>query len=294
MSRPGSAVTERDIQVLVDVYKHRYLSVSQIQRLHFPSLQTAYRRLRGLTALGYLVGFTAPAISEHLYYLGKPGMDLVAQAMGVGMSDLKWQDSPQSPKDYYFLRHFMGVNDIRISLSQACEQSGIQLLGFIPEYYGQKTAAGGLVKYIKDFVCDVKRPQEAPIPHTPDAVFALEKNHVPALFFLEVDRGTEVVGDERKGVLKCVRFYLNYLLSGKYQRYSQDFGSGEFKGFRTLIVTTTQIRIDNMRLAASNLAFGEKAKKFIWLTDQEQASRNIFDPIWRSADMTDSTRYRIG
>jgi len=294
MSRPGPALTERDVALLIDVYKHRYLSVSQIQRLHFPSLQTAYRRLRNLTALKYLVGFTAPAITEHLYFLGKPGAELVAAQVGVETSQLKWQDGLQAPKDYYFLRHFLAVNDVRITLSQACQNTDITLLGFIPEYYGQKTAAGGLVKYIKDFVCDVTSPQEEPVAHTPDAVFALQKNQVSALFFLEVDRGTEIIGDEHKGVLKAVKFYMNYLVSGKYQRYSEDFGCMEFKGFRTLIVTTTDKRIDNMRASVSQLTFAEKAKKFIWITDQQQAIRSIFDPIWRSADVTDTNRYRIG
>ena len=52
-------VTARDLDVLRDLYKYRYLSVSQIQRLHFPSLQTAYRRLRALSALKCIAGFTA-------------------------------------------------------------------------------------------------------------------------------------------------------------------------------------------------------------------------------------------
>lgn len=282
------------MEVVVNVYKHRYLSVSQIQRLHFPSLQTAYRRLRSLTATGHLVGFTVPGFPEHLYYLGKPGAELVAGHLGVDTSELRWHPDLQAPKDYYFLRHFLAVNTVRISLSQSCRDSDIRFLGFIPEYYGQKIPNGGLMKYIKDFVCDVSRPQDEPIAHTPDAVFALEKNQTPALFFLEVDRGTEVVGDDSKGVLKCVKFYLNYLVSGKYQRYSEDFGCGPFKGFRTLMVTTTEKRVENIREAVSGLPFLDKAKKFIWLTDQEQAAGSIFDSIWRSADRTDPNRYRIG
>ncbi len=177
----AALVTERDIQVLLDVYKYRYLSVSQIQRLHFPSLQTTYRRLRALTALKYLVGFKAPTMTEHLYYLGPQGAGEVAAALGLDVEQLKWKDISRPPKDYYFLRHFLKVTDFRISLTEACGAGGIGLLGFIPEYYGQKTEGGGLAKYIKDFVCDVKNGGE-PINHTPDAVFALEKNGTPALF----------------------------------------------------------------------------------------------------------------
>jgi protein involved in plasmid replication-relaxation len=289
-----AALTERDTQVVLDLYKYRYLSVSQIQLLHFPSLQTAYRRLRALTELAYVKGFTVPGIPEHLYHLDNSGAELVAEQLGVGVSDLKWNRPSRAPKDYYFLRHFLKTNDFRIALTLACRGSNIDLLGFIPEYYGEKSSQGSPVKYIKDFICDI-RDARAKITHTPDAVFALSKKGTPALFFLEIDRGTEVVSDQEKGVLKSVRFYLNYLISGKYQRYQEDFGCGGFKGFRTLIVTTSASRIENMRQAISNFDFAEKAKKFIWLTtDKRIQPATMFQPIWVCADRADQTEYRIG
>ena len=56
-------LTERDVVILVNIYKYRYLSFSQLSRLHFPSVKTAYRRLQTLTALGYLKAFTARAFN---------------------------------------------------------------------------------------------------------------------------------------------------------------------------------------------------------------------------------------
>src|SRR3954468_19624887 len=107
MAAPRQGVTERDVQVLTAVHKHRYLSVSQIQRLHFPSLQTAYRRLRTLTGQGLLIGFTVPNVPEHVYYLSREGAAEVAGCLGVGLDALKWKEHSRSPKDYYFLRHFL-------------------------------------------------------------------------------------------------------------------------------------------------------------------------------------------
>jgi len=289
-----SILTERDTQVVLDVYKYRYLSVSQIQRLHFPSLQTAYRRLRTLVERGLIKGFAVAGITEHLYCLTREGAQLVAEHLGVTAAELKWNYTARSPKDYYFLRHFLKAGDFRIALHLACRKSEIKLLGFIPEYYGEKTSQGSPVKYIKDFVCDIADPSRK-ISHTPDAVFALAKNQTAALFFLEIDRGTEVISDEEKGVLKHVKFYLNYLVSGSYQRYSEDFRCSPFKGFRTLIVTTSEARIENMRREISAFSFAEKARKFIWLaTESAVDAATIFEPIWLSADSTDQTRYRIG
>ncbi len=294
MTAKGALLTARDLALVCDLYKYRYLSVRQIQRLHFPSLQTTYRRLRALSALGYLAGFLAPHIPEHIYYLEQKGAQLVADALGVEATELKWASSSKKPKDYYFLRHFLATTEFRLALQAACRQSDLELLGFIPEYYGEKTKAGGVVKYIKDVVCDVQAPAEK-ISHTPDAVFALAKRALPALFFLEIDRGTEVVSDPSKGVLKCARFYLQYLLSGGYQRYQQDFGCASLKGFRALFVTTSEQRITHIRQAISKLEVDPRAKQFLWLTEQHRIQPSgILQPIWVSADLQDANIYQIG
>ena len=290
-------VMERDVQVIVDVYKYRYLSVSQITSLHFPSVQMARRRLRLLTANGYLAGFTAPGIAERLYYLDRRGAEVVTSYLRVPMGDLKWSRSARAPKDYYFLKHFLQNNDFRIILTKACSapDSGIDLLGYIPEYYSEKTGKGGVVKYIKDFVCDIRNPARL-IHHTPDSVFALERDGRSALFFLEIDRGTEVLTNPDKGFLKCLQFYLNYWVDGKYQRYAEDFKCEPFKAFRTLIVTTSQTRANNMRQAARDIYVDPpQVKRFIWLTSDDRLEQDtIFQPVWQSVDVTDSSYYKIG
>ena len=288
---------ERDVQVILDVYKYRYLSVSQIASLHFPSVQMSRRRLRLLTADGYLGGFIAPGITERMYYLDRKGAEAVASYLRVPIGSLKWSRSARAPKDYYFLKHFLQTNDFRIILTKACNSpdSEIDLLGYIPEYYSEKTGRGGVVKYIKDFVCDIRNPARL-IHHTPDSVFALEKDGKPALFFLEIDRGTEVLTNPDKGFLKCLQFYLNYWVDGKYQRYAEDFKCEPFKAFRTLIVTTSQTRANNMRQAARDVYVDPpQVKRFVWLTtDDELSQETIFKPIWHSADVSDENLYRIG
>ena len=103
-------------------------------------------------------------------------------------------------------------------ITQACTgYSAISLLGFIPEYIGEKTKEGHVKKYLRDTVKEYS--------HTPDAVFALEKDGNTALFFLEIDRDLETVSDPEKGFMKCVIFYLNYFVARKYERFETDFGS---------------------------------------------------------------------
>jgi Replication-relaxation len=287
-------LTSRDIALLMDVYKYRYLSGTQLERLHFPSKRTAYRRLQALTRLKCVKAFSSPNIPERLFYLDSEGAAIVAGEMHVTVSDLQWYRYAKTPKDYFFIKHFLAINDFRILLTQACAHSPMKLLGFIPEYVGEKTTQGNVKKYIRDNVCDISK-KTLTYSHTPDAVFALEKEGNAALFFAEIDRGTEIVSDPEKGFLKCVVFYLNYWVEKKWQRYQDDFGR-EFQTFRTLIVTTSKERLAHMREATTRLPFREShVKRFLWGTIQSQTTPDwIFESIWHSLDVNDPTLYRIG
>lgn len=287
-------LTGRDSQLLVDLYKHRFLTAKQVQRLYFPSMQTAYRRLRLLQSARYVASFTVANIDEFIFLVSQEGLQAVAEALCIERDQLKWSETKAKPRDYYFMRHFLGINDFRITLTLACRASDIRLLGFIPDYYGEKSEKGGVTKYIRDVVCDVAH-EHREVGHTPDGVFALERDGKHALFFLEIDRGTEVVGDLTKGVLKSLRFYANYLLEGKYQRYATDFGIPEFKGFRSLLVTTNTVRLENIRKASQSLDVPDKAKRFHWVATNEQITlKTLLTPIWRSIDPIDEKHYQIG
>jgi len=287
-------ITIRDVALLLDIYKYRYLSIPQVESLHFPSLRTAYRRLQALTNLGYLKAFTVPHIPGRVFYLDKPGAEVVAGELQIPFEQLEWHRSMKAPKDYYFLRHFLAINDFRILLTKACQESPIILRGFIPEYFGQKQVGGNVKKYIRDRVCDVTNSAYS-YSHTPDGVFALEKDGKPALFFLEIDRGTEKVNDPTEGLMKAMVFYLNYWEGKHYSRYQENFNL-HFSTFRTLFITTAGERIKNIRQAVSDYPFpNDTPKRFFWLTTQRRIIRDgLFSPIWVSTDRTDQQVYAIG
>jgi hypothetical protein len=283
----NSLVTARDVEILLDLYNYRYLSFSQLARLHFPSHASAYQRLRTLKREGLVKTFHAPAIAEQIFYLDTEGAKLVAAELDTAVEELSWYRYSKTPKDYYYLRHFLAINDFRILITQVCQNTPISLLGFIPEYIGEKTKEGHVKKYLRDTVKDYS--------HTPDAVFALEKDGNTALFCLEIDRGLETVSDPEKGFLKCVIFYLHYFIARKYERYETDFGT-PFKSVRTLVITPSEKRLTHMRQAVTNLAFHPaQAKRLLWGTIQEQATKELlFETIWQSMDADDDKLYRIG
>ena len=190
----NAKLTMRDIAVILDVYKYRYLTATQIMKLHFPSMPMAWRRLSILTTLHYLKAFTTPNINERIFYLDRQGAAIVAGELLVDIDSLSWERS-RAPKDYFFLKHFLAINDFRILITKASQQSDISLLGFIPEYVGEQTKEGFVKKYIRDKISDLNPSAFKEYSHTPDAVFSLEKDGKSALFFLEIDRGGEIISD---------------------------------------------------------------------------------------------------
>ena len=219
------------------------------------------------------------------------GATHVSEALSVEPEELLWSHSKKTPKDYYFMRHFVAISDFRIMLSTGTGGSNISLLGYIPEHYGARHPSGRISKYIKDVAFSVTDPKEK-ISHTPDAVFALKKAEKPALFFLEIDRGTETIASPEKGIGKMVAFYEGYANEDKYKGYSQDFGCPPFQNFRLLIVTTTQRRLENIRGALGKE--GSPLHRFFWLTTFEKLNNgSIFEPLWASLDPSDHKIYGI-
>ena len=290
----NQSITERDLEIVVTLYKYRYLKTSQIQQLYFPSAQTANRRMRSLIDQKLVKHFSVPNVPERIYFLSQNGAKVVAEQLDTTLEEMLWSKNTNAPKDYYFMQHFLATNQFRIDVTKSCDDSDIDLLGFIPEYYGSKTPSGRIRKHITDFALDISNPNDK-INHTPDAVFALQKQNKPALFFLEIDRGTEVLSNPEKGFLKMLRYYLGYAKAGKFKSYQQEFDCGELSWFRLLIVTSSQKRFDNMRENATDyFETTTKALRYFWLTTfQKTEFGNPLADHWQSLDVSDDNIYSM-
>jgi hypothetical protein len=291
----GIAITGRDTDVLLSLYEYRYLTMGQLRRLHFPSQQTTARRIRVLREAGYVDDFRPIGGQERLVTLDAKGAAVVGEYLGLSSDDFGWKRSRKKPKDYYFIQHFIALNDFRIAVARACAVAGeLELVRFIPEYEGE-VSKGVVRKRLRDVVRVGPNGREE-ITHTPDGAFALRKNGETALFFVEVDRGTESLSHPKQGLVKTVAFYLNYLVADGYQRYREDFGVvTKLKGFRVLIVVPSKRRLENVRRVAASFDFRpERAKGFLWIAQAEDVSeRTVFSGIWKSLAADDNKTYAI-
>ncbi|HSQ51371.1 MAG TPA: replication-relaxation family protein [Nitrospiraceae bacterium] len=289
-------LTARDIDLMESLATYRYLSTPQVQRLHFPSAQTALRRLRRLSEAGLLSTFRSPACTDRIATITPLGSEVLSERLGRPIVLDGKGPRRTLPKDYLFLLHFLAVSDFRITLTRACAaRNDLSLLGFIPEHRTERSSTGTIRKYIGDRVADGSGSHRV-ITHAPDGVFALAHAGRAALFFLEIDRGTEVISNPEKGFLRMVRFYLTYLRDGGYQRYREDFGvEAPFRGFRTLVVSTTAARLQNIRKSCGRVAFDQpRAKRFVWLSDaQASTDPDVLSRRWTPLEPDDDCKYSI-
>ncbi|HTP24987.1 MAG TPA: replication-relaxation family protein [Anaeromyxobacteraceae bacterium] len=294
MSRQAASsrvvLTPRDTEVLGSLAEYRYLTVSQLERLHFASAQTARRRLRLLAQAELLKLIEVATIPERVAALTSSGAESLAAHTGTSAEATNGR--AQNP---LFLQHHLAAAEFRVRLAAACRaRTELKLAGYLPEHLTRPAKNGQPSKYLRDDV--PPSGGDALLAHTPDGVFALERAGQLALFFLEIDCGTEVLGSPDHGVGKLVRFYLRYLVSGRFQRYRTDFGaSADFRGFRTLLVTTSAQRLENIRQRCGRIAFDPPAaKRFVWLATEDLLTEG--DPLtsrWVSLDPTDSAAYTI-
>lgn len=297
MTRPGPIVTERDRSVLRSLAEYRLLTSEQIERLHFRSAQTALRRMRRLEAAGLVLRRRSDAVPTQVITLTPLGKArLVGTAMPGVDATIERRRVAALPGTY-FLRHQIEVNDFRIAVAlSASKRPDVELLSVIADT--DRTAVAPTVQpraLLAETVALGGEPAER-ITHTPDLAFAMRRGERQAFFLVEVDRGTEVVGDPKRGIGRFVRFYLRALVSGSFDGLRARLGLSEgVRGFRVLVVTTSAARVQSIRERWGTLPMEhEMAKRFIWLSSGDALdASDLLEHGWVSLDPRDEMRYAL-
>ena len=255
---PPFRLTGRDIDVVESVNACRILSQSQVQRLHFPSKNTAQVRLNHLWQHCYLrrlysMGFVT---AEALYALDRRGVELLQLERGLGRQQIRpYRATNLNPLT---LEHTLSLNDVRIAaqLSAHCHQFNLTQW-----------------RDDLDAKADFDRVQlgQHLVPILPDAYFVVRAGREDYHFFMEYDTGREgLTTIERK-----LRAYQVYIGGGKCERR---FGTSKV---RVLFVVRGQAkRLDHLRGLAQPLPYAG----YFWLSSYQQATTADFlaAPVWFS------------
>jgi len=264
---PRMRLTARDMAVVLAVRDYRVLRRDQIQRLLFPSQNTANYRLQLLFQHGFLERRWRPVEygqnpGQAIYLLGKRGADLLAKSIAVP-SEIVARQGVSNTVHSPFLQHALSVSDVRVAFTIGAQRAGYCIERWIRED-GLKAAG--------DYVYtsyNTETPRQVAI--IPDAYLALRLGDRRAHFLLEVDRATETSGRWAHRV----QAYLTYIASG---RYSRRFGT---TSLRILTITTSRERLTNLQRATEEAGGGS----LFWFTTLGlvQPETVLSEPIWQVA-----------
>jgi len=199
-------LTERDQAIILFLARAELANRGQIQRLFFPSIATANRRLRRLTEKGLLRRYRPPAAAggqlsgthQFLYALDRAGAVLASEVLERPVRKLLGRREPPSE---LFLEHRLEITEFMLRVVEA---AGDRLVSWETEHP------------LRDEV----QFKGSRCQFTPDAYLVLKLDDRSLRHaFVEVDRGTV----RRRSWIRKTRLYQVYYRTNAYQeRYLTD------------------------------------------------------------------------
>jgi predicted transcriptional regulator len=266
-------LTERDLKVIELLENYKMLTTSQIQQLIYPSIQKAQTRLLLLFEQGIVKRFPYPVLIKD-----------------TGKGEYVYHLKNQQGNTLIKLQHHIKLNDIRIMFEKTFNQeSDIRLVDFIPEYSGK----------VKIEIDEKDLTNWKPTDNSnlsgfqiiPDATIVLKNatNEKQALFFLELDLGSEKLFTENKNqyaLFQKLQKYQQYLTRQNYQQFNKMFNY-QFKGFRVLLLMNKTSRMQKMISTLNS----HKIYKLVWITHIADIRRDaIKDKIWTTTATSDTVK----
>ena len=197
------SLTERDLIILEELYKYRFLNSEQLVSLLGGSRQGLLRRLNLLYHGGYLDRPQAQLAwignNPIVYGLGNKGAQLVAEKLDLSLSTVDWTSKNREARGL-FLEHTLMTAQFLIMVRLACEQvDGIEFIEtekiierrpVVPA--GQAKPLSWRVEADRDHSGQKKTVTFSMVP---DSAFGLQftengQSKGNAYFFLEADRST--------------------------------------------------------------------------------------------------------
>jgi hypothetical protein len=278
-------LTERDKEIIRQVYYYRLMTREQIERLLFPpergqdhptKTSICQKRLRFLYQHGYLERIPIPVnpgfwVWMPVYRLAPKGAELIAAELGTTSAKLSYwgkgfdKDHRPTEVSLLFLDHTLKINDIRVAITLAARKAGYRIEKWLDETQLKS-------QEMKDYVTITSQQgRKLKVAVVPDAYFILHLGDRRAHFFLELDQATMTSKRWKTRILA----YKAYTESGKYQERYQT------QSLRVLTVTTTPERLANLKTTTERAGGG----RLFWFTTFPEATTAdiILSPIWRVA-----------
>ena len=269
----------RDIAILRQVARFRFLHSGQIARLIGGARQPLLRRLHRLFHHGYL-----DRPRSQIDYFHRGGSKPLVHGLGRKGVSVLFPDVGQRPRlenlqvGRLHLQHTLHIAEVLITIELACR--GRDDVRYVPEE--ELRSQGGF-----RWATTVRHAGKAQrVGLVPDGVFALGSSSGDrAYFFLEADRGTMPVQRASLTRSSFFRKLLAYETTWTTGLHAQRFG---FHRFRVLTVTESAGRAGHLRETARTLARGQGLFAFTHLAALRDSDPFKLD--WLSPTQEGTTR----
>jgi Replication-relaxation len=288
---PPVEVGDFELQILRAVHRYRLLEWRQIQNLFRTSVgdtKHLAERVELLYRNAYLEAVPRPRYADEgatgdVYRLGAEGAVLLSGQLSIpfpqfqywGKGDDKDRRQTKTSRDY--LSHSIELADIRIAIERAAVHNGYTL-----ELWRDETELkrGGTWPHV---TVETARGEQMRVPILPDGYFVLVGSQGRALFFLEHDRSTEVIGVKWQ---RKILGYKAFVLSGAFHT---SYGiSGSSTPLRILTTTPSLARTQHLKAAAERYGQSEGTALFLFTPLSELLSHDaLTSPIWLRAGSTE-------
>jgi hypothetical protein len=281
------------------IQRYRFLTIDQFARATALKRSTAADQLRMLerhSLLGYFgnTGLGGRGKTPKVYFLTRRGWEVLARESGVPAEligsfkeihvQTRW--SPQ-------MDHRLATIDVMLAAEGAVhERSQLSIVRTFLDYRRVKRGSH-IVRETLDYVAKEETTDNRIIP---DAAFVLEniESGRRALFFLEVDMGTEriisqITRDKKLSLLHKLAQYDVYLQGMRYRQTYAPFG--DFRFFTLLFITQSEQRVDNIRRGMA--ALSPELSAYYRLTTYRQAMADFLGPIWKSRRLEETGTYSL-
>jgi hypothetical protein len=249
---PAMQLTERDLEIIRQVARHRFLDSRQISLLVGGSTQQTLRRLQGLYHHGYLDRphaqvrlFAEDGSRPMVYALASAGAHVIAVS-----GHRRPRNDNRNVKQLY-MQHTLQVSDVMVAFIRATKSADEPRLLLEEDLAPEKSPSKAF-----QWAVTVKHGGETKRVGTfPDRIFALESpdNGERVFYFVEADRATMPVSRRSLNQSSIWRKLLAYEATWSQKIHESRFG---VKRFRVLFVTTSQERMDHLVAACSKLPRG--------------------------------------
>jgi len=273
--RRGWRITSRDLDILIAVYRLRFLTRQLVEWAFFSRedgdfdrrSSLAARRLQVLYEAGYVQRLVIPVLpgtgrSPAVYALSSRGADAVAAHLGVDRGEVDWTPK-HNRATAFFMEHTLAIAGLWTSLTAALRGTGFHIGRWVGEaelrgwaMRGYDRESGRTISIRPDGYMELIWPDDAFDP-----------------FFIEVDMGTET--NTRVG-----------RKLGAYQDLHREIARSDLdmRDFYLLIVTSGARRMENLRRIARN-ALSQNVCYFATLEDLHP-SRVL--TAWRDVNNADT------